>query len=329
MALSEAECPADCEPIAHLRALRPLPTVSALHAPIAALREIDREGPETEGVLAAPLLPDDERDRNRSSTSRNRPRSVVVILPALNEEMAVGSVIRRIPTERLQRLGYDVRIWVVDGKSTDATLQVARDNGASVYVQDGEGKGNGVRQALDHLIDNPRDADGRDRRMFVMLDADGSYPPEAIPNFVEELESGSDVVTGSRFLGHAEDGSISTLNRLGNRLLSHFAGFLFGVPVSDVCTGMWGFREDYLRRFGLAAKSFDLEADLFASSCHVGAHRKEVPIDYACRIGEAKLIPLRTGLLIAWRLIARRLNQPEGAKRQLGRATAYFGGEAA
>src|SRR5207245_1661873 len=136
----------------------------------------------------------------------------------------------------------------------------------------------------------------------------GTYPPEAIPEFVEALESGCDVVAGSRLRGRIEDGALTSLNRLGNQALSGLAAFLFGFPISDVCTGMWAFREDCLQRFRLAAESFDLEADIFASACEVGARLRELPVDYACRIGEAKLVPLRTGLLIAWRLLMKRLN---------------------
>lgn len=241
-----------------------------------------------------------------------RTRGLVVLLPALNEEMAVGSVIGRIPRGRLQWSGYDVRVWVVDGQSVDATLQVAKDRGASIYVQSGEGKGNGVRQALDYLMNDRNRQPSEEPRFYVMLDADGTYPPEQIPEFVEALESGCDVVAGSRLRGRIEDGAFTSLNRLGNQVLSGLARFLFGFPISDVCTGMWAFREDCLRHFGLAAESFDLEADLFASACEVGAHMKELPIDYSRRIREAKLVPLRTGLLIAWRLLIKRLNRRDG-----------------
>jgi len=136
----------------------------------------------------------------------------------------------------------------------------------------------------------------------------GSGQHAAIPEFVEALDSGCDVVAGSRLRGRIEDGALTSLNRLGNQALSGLAAFLFGFPISDVCTGMWAFREDCLQRFRLAAESFDLEADIFASACEVGARLRELPVDYACRIGEAKLIPLRTGLLIAWRLLMKRLN---------------------
>src|SRR3989442_149779 len=154
-----------------------------------------RAPPDGGGIFGGsrPLI-DDREPGGHLAPGDVRTRSIVVLLPALNEANAVGSVIERIPMEALRRYGYAVYVWVVDGQSVDA------------------------------------------------------------------------------------------------------------------CTGMWAFREDCLQRFRLAAESFDLEADIFASACEVGARLRELPVDYACRIGEAKLIPLRTGLLIAWRLLMKRLN---------------------
>src|SRR5207244_5497373 len=77
---------------------------------------------------------------------------VVIFLPALNEERAIGTVLDRIPRTQLKAAGYTVSIWLVDGNSTDRTLEVGRKNGASVLFQAGRGKGNGMRQALDHLL---------------------------------------------------------------------------------------------------------------------------------------------------------------------------------
>ena len=268
-----------------------------------------RARPDGGGIFGGsrPLI-DDREPGGHLAPSDVRTRSIVVLLPALNEAMAVGSVIERIPMEALRGAGYEVYVWVVDGRSVDATPEVAKERGASIYVQRGAGKGNGVRQALDHLMNDRSRQNIAAPRVYVMLDADGTYPPEAIPEFVEALESGCDVVAGSRLRGRIEDGALTSLNRLGNQALSGLAAFLFGFPISDVCTGMWAFREDCLQRFRLAAESFDLEADIFASACEVGARMRELPVDYACRIGEAKLIPLRTGLLIAWRLMMKRLN---------------------
>lgn len=269
-----------------------------------------------ETVLASPELEgrfprDSHPSRAPTEPAPGRilePRSVTVLLPALNEEAAVGSVIDRVPVPDLNRSGYDVGVWVVDGQSTDNTLQIARGRGAEVFVQSGEGKGNGVRQAFDYLMARPRQ--GAADRFYVMLDADGSYPPEQMGRLLDALASGADVVLGSRFRGHMDAAAITSLNRLGNRLLSALASLLWRVPVSDVCTGMWGFREGCLRELRLGADGFDLEADLYSAACTVGARLVEVPVDFHPRIGTPKLVPLRTGLLIARRLLWRKLNRP-------------------
>jgi dolichol-phosphate hexosyltransferase len=147
-----------------------------------------------------------------------------------------------------------------------------------------------------------------DREFYVMLDADGTYPPEAIPEFVEALASGNDVVLGSRFRGRMEEGAMTPLNAIGNRMLSTLARLLYGVSVTDVCTGMWGFTPEALRQIPLEATGFDLEADLFGSACLSRARIHELPVDYATRIGPAKLSPVRSGFKIALRLLTRRLN---------------------
>jgi dolichol-phosphate mannosyltransferase len=261
--------------------------------------------------------------------SRSR---VVIFLPALNEEGGIGHVMDRIPRAELEAAGHSVSVWIVDGNSTDRTLEVGRARGAKVFVQDGRGKGNGMRQAFHQRLHRRDYTDGGsfDREFYMMLDADGTYPPEAIPEFVESLASGNDVVLGSRFRGRMEEGAMSPLNAMGNRMLSKLAQVLYGVPVTDVCTGMWGFTPEALRRIPLEATGFDLEADLFGSACLSQARIHELPVDYAARIGSAKLSPLRTGWQIARRLLTRRLSgrYSEGGPRasgsipELGRAAA-------
>ena len=243
---------------------------------------------------------------------RNSGGRVVIFLPALNEEQGIGPVMDRIPRAELEAAGYSVSVWVVDGNSTDRTLQVGRDRGANVFIQEGRGKGNAMRQVFDHVLRTRDLANGEfsDREFYLMLDADGTYPPEAVPEFVEALASGNDVVHGSRFRGRMADGAMTPLNRIGNRVLSTLARLLYGVSVTDVCTGMWGFSAKALRQIRLEATGFDLEADLFGSACLSRARSHELPVDYAARIGPPKLIPLRSGLQIALRLLTRRLNGP-------------------
>ena len=231
----------------------------------------------------------------------------IILIPALDEERGIGLVLDQIPFGALQEMGCEVSILVVDGESEDATRENAAEKGAHIFVQSGRGKGNGLRQPVGHIL-RPQSEQAKYHGQYViMLDADGTYPVEDIPRLVERLRAGNDVVLGSRLRGRIEPGAMTRLNGLGNRILSLFARVLYGVPVTDVSTGMWGFSERFLRHCDLQARGFELEAEIFASAALLQAQIAEVPIDYRVRQGNPKLVPLRTGAQIAWCLLRKRL----------------------
>src|SRR6184192_3470794 len=205
--------------------------------------------------------------------------SLSILLPALNEEKGIA---------------YSVHL--LDGRSTDRTRAVAKRLGAEIFVQSGNGKGSAFREFVPKIRD----------QYVVLLDSDGTYPPEVIPDMVGKLGAGSPVVIGSRLRGSINDGAMSMANRTGNRMLSWLASFLFATPISDVCSGMWGFVSDRLRTLGLTAIGFELEADLFAECALKGIPITEIPIRYDRRIGECKL-HLREGFRIALALLKKRL----------------------
>lgn len=233
------------------------------------------------------------------------PSSLSILLPALNEEGGIRNVLLRMPRRRLGRMGFDVTIQLLDGGSSDRTREFARSHGAEVYVQNGWGKGSALRQFLPTLESD----------YCVLLDSDATYPPSRIPVFASALREGAPVVLGSRFKGTIHAGAMTASNRLGNRLLSRFASLLYGVPVSDVCSGMWGFQTDVLKSLEIRADGFDLEANLFAQCVHRGIPIVEIPIPYYRRIGSAKL-RIRTGLRIGWALFLNRIHPSGKASTQ-------------
>ncbi len=224
------------------------------------------------------------------------PQRLSVLLPALNEAGGIRKVMHRMPRTRLERMGFDLRVQLLDGGSSDGTREFARRHGAEVYVQQGWGKGSALRQFLPTL----------ESSYCVILDSDATYPPSRIPDFARALRNGASVVVGSRFKGKIHDGAMTAPNRLGNKLLSRFASVLYAVPISDVCSGMWGFRTDVLKSFEIHADGFDLEANLFAECVRRGVPIVEIPIPYYRRIGSAKL-RVRTGIRIAWALLLNRI----------------------
>lgn len=228
-----------------------------------------------------------------SARQQSRHKPVTILLPARNEETGIEATFAALPIERLTELGYPLEILVADGHSHDRTRDVAESYGARVLQQLGKGKGRAVRGALDRARGDH----------IVMLDADATYPAQAIPAFVALLEEGYDVVMGSRFAGQIEDGAMKPVNRVGNHGLSALASLLYGRRTTDVCTGMWAFRKDAVQNLALTSTHFEVEAELFARSARAGLRIAEVPIRYAPREGVTKLGSVRDGLRIGAALV--------------------------
>jgi len=222
--------------------------------------------------------------------------SVCIILPALNEELAIGKVIDEIPRQALEREGYHVDVLVVDGGSSDRSRQIAQEKGARVIIQSKRGKGQAVRTAL-----------GSVKADFVfMLDADYTYPASYIPDMLKILRQDYPVVIGSRLKGRWERGAIRPLNLVGNLLLTFLANILYRAGISDVCTGYWGMRGEVIPSLNLAADGFQFEAELFTELAKQGYRIAEVPIYYRRREARTKLNRIKDGSKIGWMLISRR-----------------------
>jgi glycosyltransferase involved in cell wall biosynthesis len=229
--------------------------------------------------------------------SVNQPE-ILIILPTLNEELTIGRVIDEIPREALGGAGYKVRLLVVDGNSTDRTREIAKEKGASTIIERRRGKGVAMSRALDSVA-----AD-----FIFMLDADFTYPAGYIPDMLKLLGSHHAVI-GSRMRGWREKGAMSRLNLVGNYLLSLIATVFYGKKISDVCSGLWGFRGEVVKNLHLRATAFDLEAEIFSQLARRGYTIAEIPIDYRRRSSPPKLRSLRDGTRIGWALITRRFRR--------------------
>lgn len=221
---------------------------------------------------------------------------VCIILPALNEAETIGKVIDEIPQQDLEQAGYSVEVLVVDNGSTDQTAQIAQEKGATVITETRRGKGRAVRTAFEQV-----NAD-----FVFMLDSDYTYPATYIPDMLKLLEQGYSVVIGSRLKGKREKGAISSLNIIGNHLLTLMANILYQARISDVCTGYWGFKGEVIPKLNLSATGFNLEAELFSQIAKNGYHIGEVPIHYRRRSSTSKLHSIKAGLSIGQTLITRR-----------------------
>ncbi len=99
---------------------------------------------------------------------------------------------------------------------------------------------------------------------------------------------------------------MTKLNVVGNTLLTILGQLLFESRVSDLCTGLWGYRSDAMRRLELSAQGFEIEADMFAECILKGLTMAELPINYYKRTDQAKLSSISDGLKIGAFLFRKR-----------------------
>jgi dolichol-phosphate mannosyltransferase len=224
---------------------------------------------------------------------QSRSSHVAVVVAALNEETGIGPTL-----EELQSVLGTSQLVVVDGNSVDKTVEIAKNLGAHVMLQDGVGKGHAMFQGLSQLNPNVR--------YVVFTDADFTYPAEYVPKMIEVLEQESDVgmVIGDRFGGEVNlSKSWTNPFYIGNRLIAFAQHTLNGIKLSDPLSGLRVVRADVLRGWKPKSKGFDIEAEMNFLVEREGFRIAEIPIDYRSRMGEKKL-KLRHGLGILKRIIS-------------------------
>jgi len=206
---------------------------------------------------------------------------VAVVMGTYNEEEAIGSVLADIDRVTDGR----AEVVCVDG-SSDRTPDIARGMGARVIEQEPQGYGVAVREA----VLTP------ERPVVVTTDCDDTYPMERLPDFLDRINEGYDVVSGDRISPRPE--TMPALNRLGNRAFAGLASLILGRRLHDVTTGMRAYRRDLLHRIEWTENT-GLSAELLMRPVARGYRVTEVPIDYDERAGETKLDPFRGGAAIA------------------------------
>jgi glycosyltransferase involved in cell wall biosynthesis len=203
-----------------------------------------------------------------------------VVMGTYNEKEAIESVLTDIDRVTDGR----AEVVCVDG-SSDATPEIARGMGARVIEQEPQGYGVAVREALLSA----------DRPVVVTTDCDDTYPMESLPDFLELINDGYDVVSGDRVSGGAE--TMPALNEFGNRVFALTASALMLHRVQDTTTGMRAYRREVIEEIEWTENT-GLSAELLIRPLMRGYDVKEVRIEYDERLGETKLNPFTGGAAI-------------------------------
>ncbi len=222
-----------------------------------------------------------------TKVSRFTGLDVGIVIPALNEEKNIEDVLCR-----LNDFGYD-NVLVIDGQSKDNTVKVATEHGAKVVLQSGQGKGSAIRQVLSNRY---FDVDA-----IVLMDADGSMDPAEIPMFMEALNSGADIVKGSRFLKDGRTYDMDATRRFGNSLLMLILNFLWSAKYTDLCYGYAVFNKKAVEKLApvLESDGFEIETEIFIKALDLGLVVKEVPsVEYERKHGTSNLHAFKDGCRI-------------------------------
>jgi glycosyltransferase involved in cell wall biosynthesis len=224
--------------------------------------------------------------------------SVSVVIPAKNEARNIGWVLERMPS-------YVDEVIVVDGLSTDGTLEIAKMIVPDVVVihEDRPGKGAAMRAGMAVA--------GGD--CVVVMDADGSMDPEEIHLYVSALAAGADLAKGSRFVEGGGSTDITRLRQFGNAQLLALANALFRTDFTELCYGFMALRRSAIARLALDADGFEIETQIVTRAVRAGLRICEVPSQEAPRrYGESNLHTFRDG----WRVLRTMLAEWRGSMPQ-------------
>lgn len=199
-----------------------------------------------------------------------------VIIPALDEELALPRVLREIPRPLVRR------VVVADNGSADATAEVARAHGAEVVLEPERGYGAACLRALAHLAGDPPD-------VVVFMDGDYSDHPAELPLLVDPISSGdADLVIGSRARGRRARGALSPQQRLGNAIACHALRALYGARYTDLGP-FRAIRWETLQTLDMRDRNFGWTVEMQIKAARRAVRAIEVPVSYRARIGVSKV----------------------------------------
>ena len=217
--------------------------------------------------------------------------SVALIIPALDEELALGNLLDALPR------GLFARVIVADNGSTDRTAAVARAHGAEVVSEPRRGYGRACLAGLAALDETTE--------IVAFMDADGSDVPEEARQLVGPIAAGeADLVIGSRALGEAEPGSLRLAQRWGNRIAVGLMAVLYGYRYTDLGP-FRAIRRASLEKLGMRDTDFGWTVEMQVKALLRGLRVQEVPVSYRRRSGRSKISgtvsgTLRAGTKILW-----------------------------
>jgi glycosyltransferase involved in cell wall biosynthesis len=205
---------------------------------------------------------------------------ITLLAPTLNEIEALKAVLPKIDKKWIDE------IIIVDGGSTDGTIEYCEAGGYFVFSQSGRGYGTGMRQAAEIAKGD----------FIIEFPPDGNSLSEKIPDVVNKLQEGYDFVIASRYKDEAKSYDDDFLTSKGNWLFTKLVNLLFGASYTDVLVGFRGYRKSVFPNLNMDAAGLSWSIQMSIKFAKRRLRIAEVPADEPKRIGGArKMRPFKTG----------------------------------
>jgi glycosyltransferase involved in cell wall biosynthesis len=205
-------------------------------------------------------------------------KNIVVIIPAFNEQDAIGKVIRDIPEDIVNE------IIVVDNGSTDETSHIASELGANVLFEPKKGYGFACLAGMKKISLQDQKPD-----IIAFLDGDYSDHPEEIVDLLSIIITNDyDIVIGSRMLGKMGKNAMPTHSLLANKVISKVLTFLLKEKITDL--GPFRvIKYDALVSINMNEKRYGWTVEMIIKAVRNGLKTREIPVRYRTRLGSSKI----------------------------------------
>lgn len=213
---------------------------------------------------------------------------ICVIIPAFNEENAVGKVLNDIPKHLVHE------IVVVNNNSNDQTATVAADCGATVLDERKQGYGAACLKGIEYFKNKTEKPD-----IIVFIDADYSDYPEEMKLLVKPiLENDADMVIGSRALGKRQKGSMTFPQIFGNWLATNLIYLFYKVRFTDLGP-FRAIKWESLLQLNMVDKTYGWTVEMQVKAAKQNLKSVEIPVNYRTRVGFSKISGTIKGTVLA------------------------------
>ncbi len=213
---------------------------------------------------------------------------VSLIIPTMNESGAIRGVLNNIPRDIVDE------VIIVDGYSTDGTVEIANQLGYKVIFQEGKGYGNAVKTGVKYASGD----------VVVLIDADEGYNLSDIPKLIGRLNEGYDIAYGSRYLPESGNDDDTWITFIGNKLFTFLLNKVQHVRLSDALFLYIAARKEVFDKINMKSTNFEYCIEFPIRAHKAGFRHCEIPSRENKRLtGKSKVNAFYDGLRILWAVL--------------------------